>query len=53
MRNKVRNTMTQLLFQIHKSIDDLKKAVNPKILPKEYGGKIPLSEMIGKLKLQI
>ena len=46
-------SITQLLFQIHKNIDDLKKSVNPKILPKEYGGKIPLSEMIGMIKLHI
>ncbi|XP_051166125.1 clavesin-2 [Leptopilina boulardi] len=37
-------------IHIHKTIDDLKKAVNPQILPKEYGGKIPLSEMIDSFK---
>jgi hypothetical protein len=40
-------TQTSIL-QLHASIDDLKEAVNPKILPKEYGGEVPLAEMIGK-----
>lgn len=34
-------------LQVHKSIDDLKKQINPDILPKEYGGKVPLADMIG------
>ncbi|XP_043482323.1 clavesin-2 [Leptopilina heterotoma] len=37
-------------IHIHKNLDDLQKAVNPQILPKEYGGKIPLSEMIDSFK---
>lgn len=36
-----------LFLQIHKDIEELKEAIDPKILPKEYGGEIPLSEMIG------
>lgn len=31
---------------MHKSLDDLKDAIDPQILPKEYGGVVPLSEMI-------
>jgi len=28
-------------------MEELREAIDPKILPKEYGGEIPLSEMIG------
>lgn len=34
--------------QVYKNPDDLKEAINPKILPKEYGGEIPLADMVGK-----
>jgi len=34
-------------LQIHRNVEELKKVVDPKILPKEYGGEVPLSEMIG------
>uniref|UniRef100_A0A336M0H0 CSON009693 protein n=1 Tax=Culicoides sonorensis TaxID=179676 RepID=A0A336M0H0_CULSO len=33
---------------LHKSLDELKAKVDPKILPKEYGGTVPMSEMIDK-----
>jgi len=36
---------------IHKSIEDLHKVIDKKILPKEYGGEVPLSEMVAKLKV--
>ena len=36
------------ILQLHTSIDELKEAVNPKILPKEYGGEVPLADMIGE-----
>lgn len=38
-----------VLFQLHKDIESLKRAVDPKILPKEYGGVVPLADMIGNL----
>ncbi|KAL0100154.1 hypothetical protein PUN28_019531 [Cardiocondyla obscurior] len=38
---------------IHRNIDELKEAVDPKILPKEYGGEIPLSEMIDEFKKEL
>lgn len=31
-------------------MDELKSAIDPSILPKEYGGEIPLSEMIANFK---
>lgn len=31
-------------------MDDLKTKVDPKLLPKEYGGTVPLSEMISQFK---
>ena len=34
-------------IKVHKSLDELRSAIDPKILPKEYGGEIPLCEMIG------
>ncbi|XP_059612955.1 clavesin-1 [Phlebotomus argentipes] len=38
---------------LHSSLDDLKRHVDPSILPKEYGGVVPLSEMIDKLKIRL
>ncbi|KAG7201498.1 hypothetical protein KM043_004254 [Ampulex compressa] len=35
---------------VHKSVQDLREAVSSKILPKEYGGEVPLSEMIAIFK---
>jgi hypothetical protein len=35
-------------FQIHESMESLKKTVDPKVLPKELGGSMPMAEMIGK-----
>lgn len=32
-------------------MDELHKSINPKILPKEYGGEVPLSVMISKIEL--
>jgi hypothetical protein len=30
-------------------VESLKKRVDPKVLPKELGGSMPMAEMIGKL----
>ncbi|XP_011057347.1 PREDICTED: rhophilin-2 isoform X3 [Acromyrmex echinatior] len=38
---------------IHRNIQELKEAVDPKILPKEYGGEISLSEMIDEFKKEL
>ncbi|OXU31538.1 hypothetical protein TSAR_013254 [Trichomalopsis sarcophagae] len=35
---------------LHKSLDDLQNTIDPKILPKEYGGEVPLAEMIAEFK---
>uniref|UniRef100_A0A1B6JQG9 CRAL-TRIO domain-containing protein n=1 Tax=Homalodisca liturata TaxID=320908 RepID=A0A1B6JQG9_9HEMI len=55
--NKVFDFFTALLNEklknrvmLHKDIDSLKQAVDPKILPKEYGGVVPLAEMIADFK---
>lgn len=37
-------------MQFHKNLDELHAKINPKLLPKEYGGTIPMSEMIGMFK---
>jgi len=35
-------------FQVHKSTSDMQKALDKAVLPKEYGGTVPIKEMIGK-----
>lgn len=40
-------------LQIHKSLDELHQKVDKKILPKEYGGEVPISEMVEKLKVRL
>jgi hypothetical protein len=35
-------------FQIHECMESLWKRVDPKVLPKELGGSMPMAEMIGK-----
>lgn len=35
---------------MYKSVEELYKNVDKKILPKEYGGEVPLSEMLEKFK---
>lgn len=42
-----------LCQQLHKNLDDLKTKVDPKLLPKEYGGTMPLSEMIDLFKERV
>ncbi|KAK9304438.1 hypothetical protein QLX08_004212 [Tetragonisca angustula] len=45
LNDKLRNRIL-----VHKSLDELRSAIDPKILPKEYGGEIPLCEMIANFK---
>lgn len=51
IRTSFLDTHTNLVhnFQIHDSVESLKKRVDPKVLPKELGGSMPMAEMIGKL----
>ncbi|KAG8232673.1 hypothetical protein J437_LFUL009917 [Ladona fulva] len=42
LSEKIRNR-----FNMHSSLPELHQSVDPKILPKEYGGSIPMAEMIG------
>lgn len=42
---------SRLMF--HCSVEELHKAIDPKILPKEYGGTVPLSVMIDELKRKL
>ncbi|KOC68047.1 Clavesin-2 [Habropoda laboriosa] len=37
-------------ISVHKSLEELKSAIDPRILPKEYGGDIPLCDMIAAFK---
>ncbi|XP_034947099.1 clavesin-2 [Chelonus insularis] len=44
------NDKLRARIMVHKSVNDLKEAINPKILPKEYGGITPLADMIAAFK---
>lgn len=38
---------------MHKNVDGLKSKINPAILPKEYGGTMPIAEMIREFKAKL
>lgn len=38
---------------MHKSVEELHDHIDPKILPKEYGGEVPLAEMIQEMKKKL
>lgn len=40
-------------LQFHRNAQDLTKHVDPAILPKEYGGTVPLKDMIEELKRKL
>lgn len=40
-------------FQIHSTFSSLEKVINPSCLPKEYGGKMPMDEMIAGWKREL
>ncbi|XP_032678907.1 clavesin-1 [Odontomachus brunneus] len=44
------NDKLKARVMIHKDMDELREAIDPKILPKEYGGEVPLAEMIAEFK---
>lgn len=38
---------------LHKKVEDVTTVIDTSLLPKEYGGKIPMSEMISSFKKQL
>ncbi|XP_076669057.1 clavesin-2 isoform X2 [Andrena cerasifolii] len=44
------NEKLRARISVHKNLQELKDAIDPRILPREYGGVIPLSEMIAAFK---
>lgn len=52
----VKSLLTEKLrnrIQFHRDIDELKAKVDPKILPAEFGGTVPLQKMIDALKKRL
>ncbi|CAK9799530.1 clvs2 [Anthophora plagiata] len=45
LNDKLKNRIS-----VHKSLEELKNAIDPRILPKEYGGDTPLCDMIAAFK---
>lgn len=42
-----------MFFQLHNNMDDFKEHMGTKILPKEYGGEVPLADMIVQFKEEL
>lgn len=40
-------------LQFYKNLDELKGKVSPALLPKEYGGTVPIDDMITKFKARL
>lgn len=40
-------------MQFYKNLDELKGKVSPALLPKEYGGTVPIDDMITKFKARL
>lgn len=38
---------------LHKNVEDVKNVIDKKLLPKEYGGEMPMSEMISLFKKEL
>ncbi|OAD52285.1 Clavesin-1 [Eufriesea mexicana] len=49
LNDKLKNRILVRML-LHKNVEELKSAIDARILPKEYGGEIPLSEMIATFK---
>ncbi|EFN84881.1 Retinaldehyde-binding protein 1-like protein 1 [Harpegnathos saltator] len=47
------NDKLKARVMMHKDMDELREAIEPKILPKEYGGEVPLAEMIAEFKKEL
>ncbi|XP_053673152.1 clavesin-1-like [Anopheles nili] len=48
LSEKLRNRV-----HVHRGWDELKTKINPKLLPKEYGGTVPVAECIAQFKKQM
>lgn len=48
LSEKIRNR-----FRTHSNVESLKRVVEPSVLPKEYGGRLPLSECISSWRLEL
>lgn len=50
--SKMSDKMRKRVF-LHKSVEDVKTVISPEMLPLEYGGKIPMNDMISMFKLEL
>lgn len=48
VKKKINILIINFFPKVHSSVQQLKQHIDPQCLPKEYGGTIPMAEMIGK-----
>lgn len=50
--SKMSDKMRKRVF-LHKSVEDVKNVIDREMLPAQYGGKVPMNDMIAMFKLEL